>query len=137
MSLALKVTLNTALPSKRHWTCAAQTFARAVLKSTSRCRTRARRRTSALAVESGLASMDWHTPKSPHTNRAMPLFLRVDHRLDTFGMLTTYTSVVGEAAVIVAIAVVNWAVKSATEVICASVGWQTSLPPMRTVTEPT
>ncbi len=55
------------------------------------------------------------------------------HSWVTRGMLTTRTFVFGEPAVSVFIAAVNWAPKSATEGIWATVSVHRSLPPTSTV----
>src|SRR4051812_46037234 len=74
---------------------AAHACASWVLKSTTRWRTRARRSTSAWAVEAGLASSDWQMPNSDQVVRADDDPLPTFHSCQTFGTDRTATLAFG------------------------------------------
>src|SRR5262249_59254448 len=108
---------------------ATHAWASCALKSTTRWRTRARRSTSACAVEVGLASMDWQMPKRPHVLRADELSLPMNQSRWMSGMEISATLALGSPDLRLLRAASIWERNVATEVIDASLLVQASLAP--------
>src|SRR3954468_13998933 len=96
-----------------------------------RCWTRARRWTSAVAFDVGLASIDWQMPAAPQVSWAKKLPFSTFQRLKMFGIDITWMRASGRFEVSVFIAAVNRVRKSVTDVIAASDEVHTSLAPIR------